>query len=458
MLARVSLTLALIGLGAACTSAPPYECTSNAQCIDTAGASGICEADSFCSFGDTTCTGTTRRYSEGAGDGKAGVCVAPPTESCIDDLTGGEAHFCLVRHDGTVWCWGANDAGQLGDNTKTDRARPTKVMTPSGKTFVQVVASENHTCALAADHTVWCWGANDVGQLGIVSAAGTPLSESLVPIQIQAVAGVAPNLTFSPFISSHLAAGGKHVCAVNSSGGVACWGENADGQCGKLPPSHGGAPDADDLLYPTQVPGLTEGIIEVAVGDEHSTALKDNGSVFAFGGNANGQLGDGTTTDSSSPVQSKITSVTGVSGGDEHTCAAKSDGTIWCWGYGASAGIDGGTDQPMPQRTVTARSTFAGGSAFHTCATQETSFLCWGQNDRGQVGAGSIDPDNATVASPVRALLATVARAAPSTTGTCAVTVEGQLWCWGANDHGQQGTGSTGPDTSTPERVTFSCK
>jgi len=455
MLARVSISI-WIALGlAACTGAPIYKCQTNAQCIDSSGATGICESDSYCSFADSSCATTSRRYADGAGDSKAGTCVAPAASGCISEVAGGEDHFCAVRNDGTVWCWGANDVGQLGDGSTVDRPQPVKAATPAGKTYIQVTASENHTCAIAVDKTVWCWGGNDVGQLGVVDAAGTPVGDSSVPIQVKTVAGSPPTLTFSPLLASHLSAGGKHVCAVETTSQVLCWGENADGQCGQLPPSEGGT--VEDVLYPTAVVGLEEGAVEVAVGDEHSVALKDDGSVYAFGGNANGQLGNGTTNDSHAPVQSKITSVTGLGVGDEHSCASKSDGSIWCWGYGSSIGLTTGADQPMPQRTLSGKLLWSGGSAFQTCAVQGEAFMCWGQNDEGQVGTGQLDDAHVTILTPTSALLATVAHAAAATSATCAVTSEGQLWCWGANDRGQLAQGANGASSAIPLRVNFAC-
>ena len=434
--------------------ASPYTCDTNAQCVDGSGASGICEADGYCSFADMTCATTTRRYADSAGDGKAATCVAATGDTCVADIAGGESSFCMVRTDGTVWCWGANDVGQLGDGTTEDRATPVQAQTPPGKVFAEVRLSENHTCAVATDHTVYCWGGNDVGQLGIVDAAGTPVPDSTTPLQVNAVAGAAPNLTFTPFLAQHIAAGGKHACAVNMAGGVQCWGENSDGQCGQTPPGQGGL---DDVLSPTIVPGLTEGTVAISLADESSAALKDDGSVFEFGGNANGQLGIGTIDDSYLPVQTKITSVTSLTAGDEHVCAAKNDGTIWCWGYGVAVGLASGTDQSLPQRVLAAKAVWSGGAAFHTCAVQGGALMCWGKNGSGQLGTGQLDPDQTMDYTPAPALLVSVARTASATGATCAMTVEGGLWCWGANDRGQLALGAPGDPVAVPLRVPLPC-
>src|SRR5262245_26749309 len=149
------LWVALVG----CKTAEPYVCQTNAQCVDGDEA-GMCEPDSLCSFADTTCSTTNRRYATSAGD-KAGTCVVADSPGCIEAITGGDQHFCLIRTDGSIWCWGANESGQLGNSSTMDSALPVEVRTPAGKSFVEVTASENHSCGLASDHTTWCWGAND---------------------------------------------------------------------------------------------------------------------------------------------------------------------------------------------------------------------------------------------------------------------------------------------------------
>jgi len=453
MMTRALLVLAcvaVIPVMAGC-DVVPYRCVTNAQCVDQAATAGICEPDGFCSFPDPGCAAPTRRYADGAGDRKAGTCVAASERGCVTDIAGGGDHLCLVRSDHTVWCWGANDAGQLGDGTTQDRARPVQAKTPTGRSFVQVSTAENHTCALAMDHTVWCWGANDAGQLGAVNAAGDPRPDSPLPIQVMARTATTPP-SFPPLLATHLATGGKHTCVIDPETAVVCWGENDSGQCGQ------DLSAGDDVVVPTAVPGLSEGYVDVAAGKAATAVVKDDGSLLAFGDNASGELGIGTTTSSFTPVRAKITSVVTAAGGDEHVCAVKSDSSIWCWGYGAAVGLDSGADQLLPQRILTGTSVWAGGSAFHTCAVQSAALWCWGQNNQGQLGNGVIEPNDPTVFVPARALLATVERAASSQGTTCAVTVDGELWCWGANDRGQLAQGSTGASAAVPARVELSCQ
>jgi len=450
MMIRVSLVLACALAVPGC-EVVPYRCHTNAQCVDQDAIAGICEPDGYCSFPDTNCSAATRRYADGAGDSKAGTCVVASERGCVSDIAGGDNHLCLVRSDRTVWCWGANEAGQLGDGTTQDRALPVQAKTPAGKGFVKVSAAENHTCALGMDGTVWCWGSNDSGQLGVVDSAGGLRPDSPLPIQVMTTSGTAPP-TAVPLLATHLAAGGKHTCVIDPASAVVCWGENDSGQCGQDPAA------GDDVLVPTTVADLAEGFVDVTADKSTTAVVKDDGSLFEFGDNASGQLGIGTTTNSFAAVRAKITSVVTAAGGDEHVCAVKSDGTIWCWGYGAALGLAGGTDQPLPQRILSGTSVWAGGSSFHTCAVQNAALLCWGQNDQGQLGTGIIEPNSPTVFTPVRALLATVERATSSQGTTCAVTVDGELWCWGANDRGQLARGATTAADAVPARVELSCQ
>lgn len=431
--------------------AGPYRCATNAQCVDQQDHAGICEPDGYCSLADSTCAATARRYIDDDGAPKAGSCVAAAATGCVSELAGGDRHLCLIRDDGAVWCWGGNEAGQLGDGTTEDRARPVRARTPPGVKFTEVTAGENQTCALAADHTVWCWGSNDSGQLGIVNAAGALAAGSPVPVQVMLVSGSAPALAFQPLYASQVSTGGKHVCVVDRETAVLCWGENDRGQCGQ------DLSAGDDVLVPTAVAGLEEGYVGVALSETTSACVKDDGSVFELGSNASGQLGVGSKADAASPVRAQIGSVKRASAGAEHVCAAKNDGSIWCWGYGASVGLAAGDDQTVPQRILTADSVWTGGSAFQSCAVQDTALLCWGQSTEGQVGDGRLDPENATVFTPTPALIATVTRAAASRGATCATTVDHQLWCWGANDHGQLARGMVGEPDPVPTRVDVDC-
>lgn len=170
-LAALSLTM-LLG----CVPVPPFTCTGNDSCVSSAGAQGICEADARCSFPDDACPGSRRRYANVAS--AKGSCV-PAGKRCVQQLAMGSKHSCLLRDDGAVYCWGDNTDGKLGDGTTVGKSVPTLVQgLPLGA--VSIGAGEYHTCAVLKDDSVWCWGGNDAYELG----QGTNVLGSSVPLRV----------------------------------------------------------------------------------------------------------------------------------------------------------------------------------------------------------------------------------------------------------------------------------
>jgi alpha-tubulin suppressor-like RCC1 family protein len=441
----VLLTSAMLAsLNGACTARPAYQCSTNDVCVSEEGAPGICEASGACSFVDNACPVSARRYSDGAGAGLASACVAATASSqCIGAVSLGIQYGCLVRTDGTAWCWGANDKGQLGDGTTVDRTSPTQVRLPAGIKVSTIGTGESHTCALDTAGGVWCWGDNDTHELGPGTAA------SLVPLKVDVMSSDTPKV---PLKAKNLSVGGKHTCALVEGGNVYCWGENSNAQCGQDPATN------DDVQVPTMVAGL-EGVTYPAAGDEFSCALKDDKSVVCWGANTNGELGNGDLgmRQSFAPVRVSISSVQELAVGDEHACGVKNDGSLWCWGYGGSGALGNAqkADQATPINVSTANAAAASGSSFHTCAIAEGGDLaCWGANDTRQLGAGADAP---SVLAPMAVKLITVKLVATGQKHTCAVTTDGALWCWGDNDIGQLGLGHTSPLEASPQRVPFSC-
>ena len=242
----------------------------------------------------------------------------------VTALAAGDDHSLAIEGDGTVWAWGWNLYGQLGDGTTTDRNVPVQV---SGLTHViALAAGHGHSLALEADGTVWAWGDNGAGQLG----DGTRTDRHL-PVQVSRLTGV-----------TALAAGSYHSLALEADGTVWAWGDNGAGQLGDG--TH------TDRNAPVQVSGLT-GVIALAAGRGHSLALTDDGTVWAWGYNSSGQLGDGTHTDRNAPVQvSGLTHVAAVAAGDGHSLALEDDGTVWGWGRNGDGELGDGTntDRSVP--------------------------------------------------------------------------------------------------------------
>jgi hypothetical protein len=236
----------------------------------------------------------------------ATAATGAPTPTVI---AAGYLHTCAVLADHTVWCWGANGYGQLGDGTTT--SSPTPVAASGISTAVAITAGNWHTCALLADHTVWCWGDNYRGQLG---TGNRYLQYTPVP-----VVGIST--------ATAIVAGDLHTCAVLADGTAWCWGANDWGQLGDGHTSY-------QILTPVQVWGGALTTTAIAAGDFHTCALwMTGGSVVCWGMNLSGQLGDGGAYHASlTPVWVLgISTATAITAGDGHTCAVLASGTARCW-------------------------------------------------------------------------------------------------------------------------------
>ncbi len=380
--------------------------------VTSAGGVQCWGANNYGQLGDGT---TTDRSSPVAVSGLASGVAA---------VTAGEEHTCALTSAGGVQCWGYNLYGRLGDGTGTDRYTPVAVVgLASG--VVAVAAGDSHTCALTSAGGVQCWGCNFSGQLG----DGTTTNRC-TPV---AVSGLASGVVA-------VAAGGSHTCALTSAGGVQCWGNNWYGQLGDGTTTHRSTPVA--------VSGLASGVVAVAAGGWHTCALTSAGGVQCWGFNWYGQLGDGMTTHRSTPVavSGLASGVAAVTAGGEHTCALTSAGGVQCWGYNLYGQLGDGTE--TNRYTPVAVSGLASGVAAvaagdgHTCAvTSAGGVQCWGRNYYGQLGDGTWTNHPTPVA--VVGLASGVAAVAAGEEHTCAVTSAGGVQCWGCNFSGQLGDGTT---------------
>ncbi|MEA2828019.1 MAG: hypothetical protein QOG43_2458 [Actinomycetota bacterium] len=237
--------------------------------------------------------------------------------SGVTAISAGVFHSLALRGDGTVWAWGWNAYGQLGDGSLVDRSLPVQVAGLAG--VVAIAAGGLHNLALKGDGTVWAWGENGVGQLG---TAGPALST--LPHQVPGLTGV-----------TAIGAGAYHSLAVVAGGAVATWGWNAWGQLGDG--------TTTSRSTPTGVPGLT-GIVSVAGGTGHSLAVGADGLVRSWGLGASGQLGRPVAAQSASPsVVPGLTGVVAVVAGGYHSLAVKSGGTVAAWGWNVFGQLGDGT-------------------------------------------------------------------------------------------------------------------
>lgn len=305
--------------------------------------------------------------------------------------------------------------------------------------LVAVSAGGTHTCALANNRRAYCWGYDYYGQGGIGNLG----------FVLESPAATAGGRTYAT-----LALGADHSCALGTDSVTYCWGRNSAGQLGR-----GASPG--DPSVPAPVTGSPTHVA-VSAGGQHTCALTADSLAFCWGLDAEGQLGDSQTVNRAAPDR-----VTGggrpfgaIAAGDAHTCGLAAGGAAYCWGRNADGQVGDNTmgsfrRYPVP---VSGGHTFvaiAAGAA-HTCAlAADSTAWCWGDNARGQLGAG---PGMAGAASPV-AVSGTLRFRALDAGGahSCALATDSTAYCWGANDKGQLGDSSTA-DRTTPVAVTGGLK
>lgn len=342
----------------------------------------------------------------------------------VQAVAAGYLHTCALSSAAVAWCWGYNNYGQLGDGTTTQRLVPVPVSGLPGS--VQAIsAGYLHTCALTSAGAVWCWGYNNYGQLG----DGTT-TQRLIPVPVSGLsAGI-----------QAIGAGENHNCALTNSGAAWCWGYNLDGQIGDG--------TTTDRLTPTTVSGLSSGVQKLATGGWHTCALNEAGAPLCWGSNTYGQLGDGTTTRRLTPaaVSGLSGGIRSISGGIYHTCGLTNMGAALCWGYNLWGQLGDGTT--TSRRTPVAVSGMSSdvqaiqaGAAGSTCALVNGGAWCWGFNSYGNIGDGSSTNRLAPVA--VSGLSSGMQAISPGYYHSCGSTTAGAMWCWGRNDRGQIGDGST---------------
>jgi len=375
----------------------------------------------------------------------AAVLLWPrPGPASANHLTGAAAiaagiHTCALTTEGGVKCWGYNGEGQLGDGTTMNRTTSVDVV-GLGSGMAAIAAGLHHTCALTSGGGATCWGYNFYGQLG--NGAGGGLDPNPTPVDVCA-SGATPPCTATNnnvLTGVAIAAGGFHTCALTSGGGVKCWGWNGEGQLGDGTNT--------DRTTPVDVLGLGSGVAAIAAGREHTCALTSVGGVKCWGWNGLGLLGDGTTTDRTTPVDvvGLGSGVAAIAPAGYHTCALTTEGGVKCWGSNGAGQLGDGTTmiRTTPVDVVGLGSGVAAIAAggHHSCAlTRDGGVKCWGSNGDGQLGDGTTARRTAPV--DVAELGSGVAAIAAGFSHTCALTGGGGVKCWGDNDSGALGDGTT---------------
>ena len=394
-----------------------------------------------------------------------GICLVALATGAIGSVSGstsitgviaigaGSTHTCAVTAGGGLQCWGDDSSGQLGDGFSGDDDNSTVPVEVVGleSSVVAVDGGETHTCALTTVGGVKCWGGSYLGD----GSGGN----SWVPVGV---------LGLETGVSS-ISVMFWHACAVTMAGGVKCWGDNQAGQLG-------GDCGLSVCDSPVDVAGLESGVAAVAAGRIHTCALTTAGGVKCWGWNSFGMLGDGTATDSPTPVDvidengDPLTGVAAIAAGFWHTCALSTTGSLKCWGMNISGQLGDGTSGTgnFSSVAVDVQGLGSGVSAiaeggFSSCALMAGGGIkCWGDNSEGQLGAATTEmcpqvtsgsgPDVSCSSTPldVQGLAGGSEAISAGDVHTCAILPGTRVMCWGDNSVGQLGDGTL---TSNPVPV-----
>ena len=376
--------------------------------------------------GTPTVTGTfntTISASNAGGTGSASLVLSVPVT--YYGIAAGYRHSVALKDDGTVWTWGDNVYGQLGNGTTTGTNRGTQV---SGLSNVKAVAAGGyHTLALKQDGTVWVFGSGTYGQLGNGTTTGTQTT----PVQVSGLSNVVK-----------IVAGGNHSFATKSDGTIWGWGQGSYGQLGN------GA--SVNKTTPVQISALSN-IVQILGGNSHSIALKADGTVWIWGGGYNGCLGNGTTTGTNSPIKvSGLSNIASVGIGNSYSAAVTTTGSVYNWGRNSNGqlGNSGTTDSLVPilVNGVSNVTKIEGGDA-HTIALTSTGQLwAWGCDASGQLGDGTkVDKWVPTQITSVTG----VTDASAGSGFTLYLKSDGTIWGVGSNYYLTLGDG-TGSARTTP--------
>ncbi|MDR0334816.1 MAG: hypothetical protein LBH69_02890 [Methanomassiliicoccaceae archaeon] len=337
-------------------------------------------------------------------------------------VSAGNAHTMAIKYDGTLWGWGEGTYGQLGLGMSfMYLSYPFQVGTASD--WMTVAAGDGHTVAIKTDGTLWAWGHNLYGQIG----DGTTRSDRYTPVKI----GTDTDWAM-------VSAGYGHTVAIKTDGTLWSWGFNQDGQLGN------GTLSTDETIVPTKV-GTDDDWVMVTAGRDHTLAIKEDGTLWAWGCNSSGELGDNDTREVRTPKKIGTDEWKDVSGGFMHSLGIKADGSLWAWGWNSSGqlGSDVFMMSKVPVRIGDANdwSSVSAGMMSSAAIKNDGSLWTWGENRNGQLGDGT---DTNRIA-PVRVGSGETWNAVSiGTDFTAAINDNGidndNMWTWGKNN-GRLGDG-----------------
>jgi len=370
----------------------------------------------------------------------------------LTQIATGDNHSCGI-YDGAAYCWGLGTSGQLGINSLVTTASPTPVDTSgvlNGKTIKSIYASSNNTCVITTEGQLACWGQNNYGQVGDNTVATALVPKALSPLGL---------LNDKTILSVDI--GQTRICVVASDNNGYCWGRNEAGQFGD------GTTTDSRLPVAVSKTGVlnSKSIKQISTSITNTCALATDGVAYCWGGNAAGQVGNGTTAATTVPVAVDTSTVLNgktigsLYSASNHSCALSTEGLAYCWGQGSVLGNGSATASTVPV-AVTTSGALAGKTLLsistdtsHTCAVaSDNNSYCWGIGGSGRLGNGatatSLAPSAVSRLSGVLAGLSILSLDTGSG-HTCAVASNNQSYCWGLNGSYQLGD-NTLVDKTTP--------
>jgi hypothetical protein len=335
----------------------------------------------------------------------------------VSAIAAGANHTIAIKTDGSLWAWGWNSDGQLGDGTRVDRTTPMKIAGIDG--VIAIAAGYAHTLALKADGSLWAWGYNGQGQLGNGLSGETYGSRT--PEQI-----IASGVTA-------IAAGNNHSVALKTDGSLWAWGNNAHGQLGDG--------TTEEWRTPKQI--MASGVTAMAAGDMSTLTIKADGSLWAWGKTGYSEQtpnesGTIIVLDTSTPEQIIASGVTAVAAGAGHTLVIMTDGSLWAWGANGAGQLGDGKpfDSTTPQQIIASGVTAIAAGNNHSIALKtDGSLWVWGDNKDGQIGDGT----TTDCTTPKQIIASGVTAIGSGNNFTLAIKSDGSVWAWGFNGQGQLG-------------------
>lgn len=344
------------------------------------------------------------------GNGNTSNMSSPVTigsDKTWSQVAAGDSYSMAVKTDGTLWAWGLNTDGQLGNGSTANLSSPVQI--GSDTNWVKVGCGSSTAAALKSDGTLWTWGANNFGMVGRGWSPSTSNSSDW----------------------SKIAAGLSHSLAIKTDGTLWAWGLNLQGQLGI------GSTSPQHRLSPNQI-GTATTWIKIAAGDSFSVALKSDNTLWTFGGSSKGELGDGTITGKSVPVQVGGAEWSNITAGKDFVLATKTDGTLWAWGNNLNGALGqgtmntGSTSSPVQVGSANTWTHLAAGDLHGLARKSDGTIWSWGTNDFGQLGT----------AYPARVGTNTWSKISSGTSFNLAIKSDGTLWAWGVGTSGALAQGN----------------